>query len=64
MVDSPPGITNPSTESSSERRRTLHAEAYQVLVCVSRSTFEKVPLPAEVVEAVEGFTMTCEEARG
>jgi len=42
---------------------TLHAAAYQVLVCVSRATFEKRPLPAEVVQAVEGATMGCEEAR-
>jgi acyl-CoA thioester hydrolase len=47
----------------SEDGRTLHASAYQVLVCVSRTTFEKRPLPADVVTAVEGFTMTCDEAR-
>jgi YbgC/YbaW family acyl-CoA thioester hydrolase len=43
--------------------QTLHAAAYQVLVCVSRATFEKRPLPAEVVRALEPFTMASEEAR-
>ncbi|HEX6537451.1 MAG TPA: thioesterase family protein [Gemmatimonadaceae bacterium] len=42
----------------------LHAAAYQVLVCVSRTSFAKQPLPAEIVEALEPFTMSCEEARG
>jgi YbgC/YbaW family acyl-CoA thioester hydrolase len=41
----------------------LHAAAYQVLVCVARKTFAKQPLPAEVVRAIEPFTMDCEEAR-
>lgn len=45
-------------------RRVLHASAYQVLVCVSRSTFEKRALPGEVVKALEPYTMSCEEARG
>ena len=47
---------------SADRAR-LHAAAYQVLVCVSRGTFEKRALPAELVEALEPFTMPCEEAR-
>ena len=42
---------------------TLHATAHQVLVCVSRSTFAKRPLPPEVVRALEPFTMPSEEAR-
>lgn len=42
---------------------TLHAAAYQVLVCVSRSTFAAQPLPADVVRAVEPFTMPSEDAR-
>lgn len=42
---------------------TLHAAAYQVLVCVSRSTFEKRALPPEVRRALEPFVMPCEEAR-
>jgi YbgC/YbaW family acyl-CoA thioester hydrolase len=41
----------------------LHATAYQVLVCVSRSTFEKQPLPAEVTGALQPFVMDPEEAR-
>ena len=41
----------------------LHAAAYQVLVCVSRSTFEKKPLPAEVARALQPFVMAPEEAR-
>ena len=43
--------------------QTLHAAAYQVLVCVSRQSFEKRPLPPEIVKALEPFTMGCEEAR-
>ncbi|MFN2398887.1 MAG: acyl-CoA thioesterase [Gemmatimonadaceae bacterium] len=42
---------------------TLHATAYQVLVCVSRTTFEKQTLPEDVVRAVEPFLMTSVEAR-
>jgi acyl-CoA thioester hydrolase len=41
----------------------LHATAYQVLVCVSRSTFEKQPLPPEVTRALQPFVMEPEEAR-
>ena len=41
----------------------LHASAYQVLVCVSRSTFAKRPLPDDVVHAAERYLMQCEEAR-
>jgi YbgC/YbaW family acyl-CoA thioester hydrolase len=43
--------------------QTLHAAAYQVLVCVSRKSFEKRPLPPEIARALEPFTMGCEEAR-
>lgn len=43
---------------------TLHAAAYQVLVCVSRATFGKRPLPDAVRQAVEPYVMECEEARG
>ena len=42
---------------------SLHAAAYQVLVCVSRQTFAKVPLPAGVVQAVERYVMDSETAR-
>jgi YbgC/YbaW family acyl-CoA thioester hydrolase len=42
---------------------TLHATAYQVLVCVSRTTFAKRVLPDDVIRAIEPFTMACEEAR-
>jgi YbgC/YbaW family acyl-CoA thioester hydrolase len=41
----------------------LHATAHQVLVCVSRSTFEKKPLPTEVTRALQPFVMTPDEAR-
>lgn len=41
----------------------LHATAYQVLVCVARSTFEKKPLPSEVVRALQPFVMAPDEAR-
>jgi acyl-CoA thioesterase FadM len=41
----------------------LHASAYQVLVCVSRSTFAKRPLPEDVARAAERYLMKCEEAR-
>ncbi|MGH7625196.1 MAG: acyl-CoA thioesterase [Gemmatimonadaceae bacterium] len=43
---------------------TLHAAAFQVLVCVSRATFGKRPLPDAVRQAVEPYVMACEEARG
>lgn len=42
---------------------SVHAAAYQVLVCVSRKTFDKVPLPEAVVSAVERFVMDGETAR-
>ncbi|MGI8496774.1 MAG: acyl-CoA thioesterase [Gemmatimonadaceae bacterium] len=42
---------------------TLHASAYQVLVCVSRQGLVKRPLPAEVIRAVEPFTMASDVAR-
>jgi YbgC/YbaW family acyl-CoA thioester hydrolase len=42
---------------------TLHAAAYQVLVCVSRATFEKRPLPEAVLQAIEPYVMECVEAR-
>ena len=41
----------------------LHAAAYQVLVCVSRSTFEKTDLPRDVAAALERYCMTTEDAR-
>lgn len=41
----------------------LHAAAYQVLVCVSRPTFDKVPLPSGVVSALERFVMDSATAR-
>ena len=42
---------------------TLHATAHQVLVCVSRQTMTKQPLPADLVRALEPFTMAADEAR-
>jgi acyl-CoA thioesterase FadM len=41
----------------------LHAAAYQVLVCVSRKGFSKVPVPPDVIRAIEPFTMEAEVAR-
>jgi len=42
---------------------TLHASAYQVLVCVSRQHFTKEPLPRELVQAIEPFVMDPDYAR-
>src|SRR5918992_1541569 len=42
---------------------TLHATAYQVLVCVARQGFAKQPLPPEVIKALEPYTMPSEAAR-
>ena len=44
-------------------RRTLHASAYQVLVCVDKQSFAKRKLPGELATAAEPFLMTVEEAR-
>lgn len=41
----------------------LHAAAYQVLVCVSRSTFAKVALPAAVRAALDPYCMDSRTAR-
>ena len=41
----------------------LRASAYLVLVCVSRGTLRKRVVPPEIVEAIEPFTMSCDEAR-
>ncbi len=41
----------------------LSAAAYQVLVCVSRETFAKEPVPAEIIDALAPYTMSCDEAR-
>jgi YbgC/YbaW family acyl-CoA thioester hydrolase len=41
----------------------LHAAAYQVLVCVSRSTFAKTVLPAKVAAALERYCMDSSTAR-
>ena len=43
--------------------RRLHATAHQVLVCVCRTEFAKKPLPPEVIQALEPFTMSSKEAR-
>ena len=42
---------------------TLHATAYQVLVCVSRQDFAAQRLPPEVIQALEPYTMPSEAAR-
>lgn len=42
---------------------TLHAAAWQVLVCVARSTFATRVLPAPVVQAIAPFVMESETAR-
>ena len=41
----------------------LHATAHLVLVCVRRSALEKLPLPRGIVDAIEPWVMTPEEAR-
>jgi YbgC/YbaW family acyl-CoA thioester hydrolase len=41
----------------------LHATAYQVLVCVHRGDLARRPLPREVIEALEPYTMSPAEAR-
>src|SRR5918999_629757 len=38
-------------------RRTLHAAAYQVLVCVGKRDFRKRPLPPELIAAIQPYTM-------
>lgn len=42
---------------------TLHAAAWQVLVCVARETFAKRTLPEPVIRAIEPFVMECDAAR-
>lgn len=42
---------------------TLHAAAHQVLVCVSRKTFEKKPLPDALRAALERFALASDAAR-
>jgi YbgC/YbaW family acyl-CoA thioester hydrolase len=44
-------------------RDLLHATAHQVLVCVTRATLAKRPLPPEIVAAIDPWVMTPEEAR-
>lgn len=44
-------------------KRTLHASAYQVLVCVNKDDFVKRTLPKELVDAVQPYLMSAEEAR-
>ncbi|HET7564394.1 MAG TPA: thioesterase family protein [Gemmatimonadaceae bacterium] len=41
----------------------LHASAYQVLVCVARQRFATLPLPSELVHAIEPFVMDSAHAR-
>ena len=41
----------------------LHAAAYQVLVCVGRTGFQKKPLPQAVLDALEPYVLSCDEAR-
>jgi acyl-CoA thioester hydrolase len=43
--------------------RRLHAATHQVLVCVSRPTFAKMPLPDGMRRALEPFAMDTEAAR-
>ena len=42
---------------------TLHAEAHQVLVCVNRTTFAKMPLPDAVRAALTPFALASDAAR-
>jgi acyl-CoA thioester hydrolase len=43
--------------------RALKAAAWEVLVCVSRATMRKRPLPPDVVAAIAPYRLTSEEAR-
>ena len=45
------------------RQKTLHASAYQVLVCVDKTTFEKKVVPPALRDAITPYLMTAEEAR-
>ncbi|HEX5436758.1 MAG TPA: thioesterase family protein [Gemmatimonadaceae bacterium] len=47
----------------SATERIVHASAYQVLVCVSRGSFEKTPLPPALLRAIEPFVMPSDQAR-
>jgi YbgC/YbaW family acyl-CoA thioester hydrolase len=42
---------------------TLHAATHQVLVCVSRKTFRKMPLPDALRAALAPFALSTEAAR-
>ena len=44
-------------------KKTLHASAFQVLVCVGKDDFVKRSLPEELVQAVQPYVMSSEEAR-
>jgi len=44
-------------------KKTLHASAYQVLVCVGKDDFVKRTLPRELVDAIQPYLMSSEEAR-
>ena len=44
-------------------KKTLHASAYQVLVCVDKKDFSKKKLPKEIADAAQPYTMTPDEAR-
>ena len=44
-------------------RELLHATAHQVLVCVTRSTLAKRPLPPDIIRAIEPWLMTPIDAR-
>ena len=44
-------------------KKTLHASAFQVLVCVGKDDFVKRTLPQELVDAIQPYLMSSEEAR-
>jgi len=44
-------------------KKTLHASAFQVLVCVGKDDFVKRTLPQELVDAIQPYFMSSEEAR-
>ena len=46
-----------------EARKKLHASAFQVLVCVGKDDFVKRTLPRELIDAIQPYLMTSEEAR-
>jgi acyl-CoA thioesterase FadM len=47
----------------SATEKTLHASAHLVMVSVGRKDLKKRPLPQDVIDAIEPYHMSSEEAR-